>query len=154
MSVANIMCGLLNVQSVSIKTLDIHDIINDNILNVFAITEAWLTNLDSSKSCEITPAMHVFLHAPRERGGEVRRGDGPGAFISKSSKRIKMMPSATWENFESVQVKCDISGRIYILVGVYRPRNSSVTLFVDELTLYLETVDMVRECICVWYFSI
>lgn len=60
----NIRCGLLNVQSVSNKTFDIHELISDYKLDIFAVTETWLSNQDSARICEMTPETHIFLHVP------------------------------------------------------------------------------------------
>lgn len=60
--IPNVMCGLLNVQSVGNKTFDVHAIINDYKLDVFATTANWLSSHDSAKICELTPTTHVFLH--------------------------------------------------------------------------------------------
>lgn len=143
-SLSNIICGLLNVQSVSNKTFDIRNIIKEYNLDVFAITETWLSSYDSAKICEMTPTTHVFLHVPRpEKEGGVRRGGGVGIFLTNAFKRIKMMKPAAWENFEVLQVCCDINCKKCIFIVVYHPPNISARLFIDEFRLYLETVDMV-----------
>ena len=67
----NVICGLLNVQSVGNKTFDIRDTIIDYKLDVFLVTETWLSNYyDSAKISEMTPETHdVFLHVPRSARG-------------------------------------------------------------------------------------
>ena len=46
-------CALLNVQSVTSKTLEIKELIVDKSLDLLALTEAWLSNNDSSKIAEL-----------------------------------------------------------------------------------------------------
>lgn len=66
-------CGLLYVQSVRNKTFEIRNVINDEDLDIFAITETWLSHIDSAVINELTPDTHNFFHNPRcgQWGGRV-----------------------------------------------------------------------------------
>lgn len=64
-NVQRVKCGLLNVQSARNKTFEIRDVINNECLDIFAITETWLTDFDSAVTVEMTPVTHTFFHNPR-----------------------------------------------------------------------------------------
>ena len=72
--------ALLNIQSVTSKTLEIRELIAEKSLDILALTETWLSNNDSSKIAELVPDTHIFYHIPREK-----RGGGVGLCLSKGS---------------------------------------------------------------------
>ena len=77
-SISKIQCHLINIQSVGNKTNTIRSTINDQDLDIYMLTETWLSNniSESSKIKEMTPNTHVFKHVPREN----RNGGGVGFF--------------------------------------------------------------------------
>ncbi|XP_076056378.1 uncharacterized protein LOC143034331 [Oratosquilla oratoria] len=139
-------CGLLNIQSARNKTSEIRDTINDRQLDLYAVTETWLTDLDSAAMKEMTPVTHSFVHNPRSIG----RGGGVGMFVSNSVKKVKKCKTPIYNSFELLQVECEIGGNKLTIVSIYRPPAASVSLFIDEFELYLETIDMVSTNIIVW----
>lgn len=82
-NVLGLNCGLLNVQSARNKTLEIRDTINEKQLDLYGITETWLTNSETTVIEEMTPSTHTFIHNPRQG-----RGGGVGLFISNAIKKI------------------------------------------------------------------
>ena len=144
-SESQIKCGLLNIQSVSNKTFDIRGLLNDDCFSILALTETWLTKFDSAKIREMIPDTHTFVHSPRED----KRGGGVGLCIVNSFRKIKMDTSIRSDSFEHLQVSCELGGRNFIFIVVYRPPNLSARLFIDDFRLYLETIDMVRANIIV-----
>ena len=84
----NIRCGLINIQSVSNKTIEIRELITDYKLDICVLTETWLQgNLsDASKIKEMTPDTHVFYNAPRKD----KRGGGVGVVMTRIFSRITM----------------------------------------------------------------
>ena len=67
-------CGLLNVQSARNKTLEIRDTKNEEKLDLYAITETWITDYDTTITQEMTPVTHSFVHNPRRSGRGGRSG--------------------------------------------------------------------------------
>ena len=69
-----IRCGSVNIQSVGNKTLEIHELINEERYDILAIAGTWLGEVDTAKINEMTPVTHIFVSAPRtdRRGGGVR----------------------------------------------------------------------------------
>lgn len=141
-----VKCGLLNVQSARNKTFEIRDTINDQQLDFYAITETWLTDFDSAVIKEMTPATHSFLHHPRGEG----RGGGVGLFVSNSIKKVKKCKSPEYNTFELLQVQCETNGNKLTIITIYRPPSTSLSSFIDEFGLYLDTIDMVSMNIIVW----
>ena len=65
--VCNVLtCGVINIQSVSNKTIEIRELINERSLDILALTETWLDS--NSRIAELTPKTHTFHHVPRETG--------------------------------------------------------------------------------------
>lgn len=141
-----IKCGLLNVQSARNKTFEIREIINSQQLDFYAITETWLTDFDSAVMKEMTPVTHSFLHNSRRDG----RGGGVGLFVSNAMKKVKKCEPPSYNSFELLQVECDTNGNKLTIITVYRPPSTSLSLFIEEFGLYLETIDMVSMNIIVW----
>lgn len=109
-----IKCGLINIQSVSNKTFDLYELIEDHDLDILALTETWLSECDTAKIREMTPAgTHRFLHVPRGT-----RGGGVGIFLSTSFKKITKKKCEVWSTFEVIQVSCEIRGRKHILIVI------------------------------------
>lgn len=139
-------CGLLNVQSARNKTLEIRDTINEEKLDLYAITETWITDYDTTITQEMTPVTHSFVHNPRRSG----RGGGVGLFVSNAIKKIKKCKTRNYDTFELLQVECEINGNKMMIITIYRPPSTSSSVFIDEFRLYLETIDMVSANIIIW----
>ena len=139
-------CGLLNVQSARNKTLEIRDTINEEKLDLYAITETWITDYDTTITQEMTPVTHSFVHNPRRSG----RGGGVGLFVSNAIKKIKKCKTRNYDTFELLQAECEINGNKMMIITIYRPPSTSSSVFIDEFRLYLETIDMVSANIIIW----
>ena len=62
-------CALINIQSVTSKTLEIRELIAEKSLDILALTETWLSNNDSNKIAELVPDTHIFLSCPQGGAG-------------------------------------------------------------------------------------
>lgn len=144
-NICRIKCGLLNVQSLWNKTFEIRDTINDECLDIHAITETWVTDFESAVIVEMAPVTHSFLHNPRHVG----RGGSVGLFLANSVKKSRNCRTSTYSRFELFQVECEISGNKVVIIVIYRPPSSSVSMFIDEFRLYLDTIDMVSAKVIV-----
>ena len=96
-------CGLVNIQSVGNKTINIRNLINDAKFDIFMLTETWLWGdvSDSSKIKEMTPKTHTFYHFPRveKTGGRV------GIFVSKSFSRVTVRNQLIFNTFEYIDLE-------------------------------------------------
>ena len=84
-------CGLVNIQSVTSKTQEIRDLINENRCDILMITETWLGECDHAKINEMTPATHTFFHHHREN----RRGGGVGIMLSNLFSKTRAQRAHT-----------------------------------------------------------
>ena len=132
-------CGLLNVQSVCNKALEMRDLICEEGFDILMLTETWLGVHSEAVIAELTPVTHVFHHIHREE----RRGGGVGIVISNVCKGIKVHRGPSYVSFEHIHVSCEIQGRKCAFIIIYRPPEGRVNIFNDEFRLYLETIDMV-----------
>ena len=92
-------CALLNVQSVTRKTLEIRELIAEKSLDILALTETWLSNNNSSKIAELLQDTHMFYHVPREK-----RSGGVGLCLSKRFIHVKMIKSLNYASFGYLQI--------------------------------------------------
>ena len=90
-------CAIMNIQSVTSKTLEIRELIAEKSFDILALTETWLSKNDSSKIAELVPdrPTHIFYHVPREG-----RGGGVGLCLSKRFTHVKMIKSLNYTSFE------------------------------------------------------
>ena len=83
-------CGVINIQSVSNKTIEIRELIVERALDILVLTETLLDSKSSnSRIAELTPNTHTFHHIPRENG----IGGGVGVLVSNCFSYIKMEES-------------------------------------------------------------
>ena len=138
-------CGVLNIQSVRNKTFDVCDLIKEEGLDIFALTETWLNEYEYAVINEMTPVTHSFIHVPRSN----RQGGGVGIFLSNSFNKIRKVGTERCESFELLRVDCEINSNKMTILVIYRPPGLSVRQFIDEFREYLDTLDMVSANILI-----
>ncbi|XP_068223525.1 uncharacterized protein [Palaemon carinicauda] len=84
-----IKCALLNAQSVRNKTRELRELICEQGIDAFAITETWLSACDNLKINELLPDTHKLFHTPRNFG----QGGGVGIVLSNTftNARIRVV---------------------------------------------------------------
>ena len=122
----------VNARSVCNKSQELCDFIQDQKLNVLAITETWLHGgiQDDPILAELVPTGYTICQIPREsRGGGV-------AFIYKTDILVTKRPAANHSSFECMEILVHTSPTLHLVV-VYRAPTSPLSLFFDEFGSYL-----------------
>ena len=111
----------LNCRSICNKTLSLHDYIDSNQLDVFAIAETWTHESgDETAFQEMMPEGYAYIHAPRvasDRGGGI-------AVVHKSNLDITLQDSTVsgkCKQFELLDCIVHFKPQKIRLVIVYRP---------------------------------
>ena len=128
--------GLLNIQSVTDKTIAIKEFISEKNLDFLVLTETWLNGdvTDRPKIKDMTPQSHKYVHKPRKT-----RGGGVGVLLSKAFKNVTVNETPAFTTFEILDITGYISNRKLRIVSVYRPPRTNVARFFDELERFLNT---------------
>lgn len=139
---------LLNARSVKNKSFIITDFVDDNNIDIFAITETWLQADISNQITvnNICPTGFVLHHLPRAG----HRGSGVALLYKNQFRLKKLSPDTSSNSFELTDCMISyLSSRLRI-VAVYRPPPSkknqlNVTMFLEEFSSFLEKVVTTTE---------
>lgn len=128
-------CGLANTRSLGNSCALVEDHIVYNNLDVFVITETWLTSVDGNDILHAAcPAGYSALHIPRIG----RRGGGVALIYCSSIVLMKITLVHVPVSFEYLAVALTVNSSLITLVVVYRPPASNFGLFIEEFSTLLE----------------
>ena len=139
-------CGLVNIQFVGNKTINIRNLINEAKFDIFMLTETWLWGevSDSSKIKEMTLKTHTFYHFPRVE----KTGGGVGIFVSKSFSRVTVRNRLIFNTFEYIDLEILSKNKVIRLITVYRlptiggKRKEKESI--EEFGNYLDTINNLK----------
>ena len=118
--------GLINARSINNKEEEIRDL---SCYDFLAITETWMkSNTPDFRMTEeaICPPDYKLIHKQRENG---KRGGGLGLLVKECAKPSVLKYSGTASSFENLMVRLFD----FILAILYRPPNTNVITFLEEL---------------------
>ena len=109
--------SLLNAHSVCNKGAVIHDLIEENELDMLALTETWINDNNEQRTiASLLPHGYSIITANREK-----RVGGGVAFIHRTSLKCKHLKQRKASSFECLQVMVTIRNRTFQLCIIYRP---------------------------------
>lgn len=140
---SNVKCGVLNIQSVTNHTVEIHELILEKGLDILALTETWLKGDQSEKAKinEFVPRTHKFYSVPRNVQG-IERGGGVGLIVSKNFRvqNIEATPIVV-SSFEYIDLKINCLNNKLRLLLIYRPPSWNKNVYLMEFNDYLDTLN-------------
>ena len=134
-------CGLVNIQSIRNKTVQVRDLITDKSYDIFCVCETWLQELDNACIREMTPSTHSFLHVARQG----RIGGGVGIFVHSSFSQVKVVNHYRATSFEYIEVDFKHNNCSYSFIVVYRPPNLNARIFFEEFEEFLESINLMAK---------
>lgn len=138
-----LLCSM-NARSIRNKTSDIFELICDSKPDIVAITETWLTTMDSAVKVEVCPEGYKIVDHPRTG----RRGGGT-ALIYSDSFSVKKADAGQKDSFEFSEWLVTSSSHNVRVVIVYRPPYSvdhrvPCSVFIAEFSEYMESIALQR----------
>ena len=122
-------CGLVNCQLVVSKTQLIQTEVSVNKLDICALTETWIKKDDKLTMHCICPSGYKCIALPNKMGGWI-------AIVHREEINTTLQNNSCTPNLEHAVFNIDNkdpqeSNQLHL---VYRPPDSSVTFFVDEIS--------------------
>jgi hypothetical protein len=127
----NIRCGLLNVRSLSNKTIQLADLIVQYDLKLVCVTETWLRNdaTDNAILRDSCPTSYNYYSLPRDN----RRGGGIALFFHDSLVIKQLCVENNPFNFESAFFLISCGSKTIALALMYRIPSKPLNVSLDEL---------------------
>ena len=144
-------CAVANCRSVGNKINDIkHEIYNHN-LDHCALTEMWIKEDENNTiPNHLCPSGYNTISIPH-----INRTGGGIAVIYRSNLDVKLNSSYNFEAMECVDFSLNLDRYNILLAVIYRPPNSSVLQFANELAAYMEkNINTIGEQIMVGDFNV
>lgn len=131
----NLSIAHLNVRSLLGDYDDFLDFFQSNLYNIFCVTETWL------QDCLVVPNIPGYSFFRVDRVRNKGRGGGVGIFVNDSI-RSTVLNSISYANddIESIWINLAIGSKNISVGAIYRPINSKVSKFVEELNDILACV--------------
>lgn len=127
------------------------DFIDQQRLNIFAITETWFsgTDIDNYSISMFVPDSHIFVHKPRLN----KRGGGIGVVFHKSISFKNNSSEFEFVSFECMVLSLDLSSKSIRLIVIYRPPCSCLNLFFEEFNYLLNQINLFNDLIIMGDFN-
>ena len=137
------------MQSINNKTCIIRDLITENSIDLFCVTETWLNPTDTSTIASFLPDTHKFYHFPREN----KRGGGVGVAAARFFSGTKSF-NRNFNTFECLEVNFSYAS---VKMAIYRSSGNVSSQFFVEFESFLSETALKHEKVIylgdfnIWY---
>ena len=136
--------GCLNIRSAVHKSALVHDLIDENNLDVLALSETWVVEDDPPAiKLDIAPPGYGILQTERHGATVSNRGGGL-ALIFRNNIDVKRYPAGLVKDapvtFEYQMFELRFGKLRTMLVNIYRPPAGGLARFCDDLSNFLTVV--------------
>ena len=126
-------CATINCYSIGIKQLVLRWKLIEHNLDVCALTETWIKEDDDTTAIQLCPDGYSSVSIPREG-----RIGGGIAIVHKSVITLRSKSIHNYQTMECVDVLLDFQNMLVNLCVIYRPPNTSIVAFCEDLTDHQE----------------
>ena len=143
--------AVVNCRSVGNKINDIKYEINNHNLDLYALTETWIKEDENTTiPNHLCPSEYNIISVPH-----INRTGGGIALVYRSSLDVRTNNSHTLESMECVDCNLNLDRHNILLAVIYRPPDTSVLKFANELAVYMErNINTTVEQIIVGDFNV
>ena len=147
---ADLHSALINCRSVVNKTQEIQLELVNNSLDLCILTKTWIKECDTITPTRLCPNGYKSLSISRQD-----RVGGGIAIVYKSDLNISITSSQPFKTMELSCFSISTGNRLINLITIYRPPDSNVLEFCNELAKLLETnINLSGELILLGDFNI
>ncbi len=129
----------------SIKSTALSVLADSYHINLFCLTETWLTDLTTSAElCDCTPPGFTLIHSPRPNLSKTALVSGGGtAFLVREPCTFLPSPSHTFKSFEIISTTLQLSQSKLTVFNIYRkPPSSTVKSRISQpFSVFLEDLN-------------
>ena len=123
---------VLNARSICSDPLVLRELIIDEKIDIFCITETWLHEGDTVSVANLVPDTHVLYHVPRPTG----KGGGVGVVLSKSFQSSKFFDRSC-PSFECLELIVSQNNKKFSFYIIYKPPNTLMSSFASDFESFL-----------------
>ena len=137
--------GVLNVRSLGNKSAAVHDVIVDNLLDLFAIVESWHDSAESPSVVAATPPGYYVIERarPRTTAASLAVNHGGLCLFIRRVVHASVVNLPAYKSFESLAVTVHHGTLSFVLVVIYRPSAASALTANDEF--FVDFSDMLER---------
>ena len=131
----NCRCATVNCHSIVNKTSDFKVELTDHKLDVCALTETWIREGDVTTAIQLCPEGYSAVSIPREG-----RIGGGIAIVYRSDITLRSKSVYNYQSMECADFLLAFQTMLVNLCVIYRPPDTCVVAFCDDLTDYCERI--------------